>query len=219
MSSSIYFTDNDRERIASAVKEAELATSGEIVPVIVQSSSDYPESHFKALLAGMAIGLLIFEGYLLLLAGWNGGMWSSMVGAPLAAALGGIGGMMASMYIPSIQRRFVGGSRMDTAVHDRAMKAFLEHEVFLTRDRTGIVLLVSLFEKRVEVFGDSTINEAVQSEDWSEVVAIVIRAIKNGKTTDGLVEGILKCGSLLGGLGVSIRSDDTNELSNLPRFE
>ena len=217
--SSFHFTDSDRERIAAAVKKAELATSGEIVPVIVQSSGQYPEAHFKALLSGMALGLVLFEGYLLTFAGWDAGIWSSLLGAPLAAVLGGVVGMLLSVYLPSVQRVFVASSQMDGAVHARALRAFVEHEVFLTRDRTGIVVLVSLFEHRVEVFGDSTINEAVNSEDWSEVVAAIIRGIKSGKPTDGLIEGIGKCGSLLERLGVEIRPDDSNELSNLPRIE
>ena len=219
MSASFNFTDQDRERVAKAVKTAESATSGEIVPVIVSSSGQYPEAHFKAMLAGMAVGLVLFEGYLLFFAGWSVGFWSGAVGIPLFVSLGGALGMIASVTIPRVQRLFISNARMDSEVHNRALKAFVDHEVFVTRDRTGIVLLVSMFEKRVEVFGDSAINNAVESDDWSEVIALVIRAIKAGKTVDGLVEGILHCGKLLERLGLEIRPDDTNELSNLPRIE
>ncbi|NQV72841.1 hypothetical protein HQ496_06945 [bacterium] len=219
MSAFLNFTDQDRERIAKAVKTAESATSGEIVPVIVSASGQYPEGHFKAMLAGMAVGLVLFEGYLLLFAGWSIGFWSGIVGIPLFVSLGGALGMIASVTIPRVQRLFISNTRMDTEVHSRALKAFVDHEVFLTRDRTGIVLLVSMFERRVEVFGDSAINKAVESDDWSEVIALVIRAVKSGKTVDGLTEGILHCGKLLERLGLEIRPDDTNELSNLPRIE
>ena len=40
-----------------------------------------------------------------------------------------------------------------------AMAAFVEEEVFSTRDRTGILLFLSLFEHRVVVLGDSGINQ------------------------------------------------------------
>ena len=108
---------------------------------------------------------------------------------------------------------------MDTSVHNRGVKAFVDHEVFNNRERTGIVLFISLFERRVEVFGDSGINERVAGEDWADIISEVIKGIKMGQGTEGLVRGIKLCGDLLEASGVEIRDDDIDELSNEPRFE
>lgn len=219
MSPHIHFSDSDRNLIASAVKKAEDGTSGEIVPVIVGSSSAYPEAYWKSMFVGIGVGLVLYEAYLMTFAGWLSGFWAFIVGLPLFVISSALLGWGASQFIPAFRRFVISGKVMDAEVHTRAIKAFVDNEVFDTRDRTGIVLLVSLFERRVEVFGDSGINSKVTAQDWSEVVSVVVSGIKKGNPTAGLVEGIERCGVLLHASGVDIRSDDSNELSNMPRFE
>jgi len=219
MSSQIHFSKLDQEQIAAAVKKAESATSGEIVPVIVQASSTYAEVVWKAAFLGTGVGMLLHEAYLIAFAGWAIGFWSTLLGWPLFVFAGALLSVVAVNFLPGYKRLLIGRTAMDESVHGRAIKAFVEHEVFSTRDRTGIVLLVSLFEHRVEVFGDSGINAAVQAEDWSDVVYLIANGIKQGQTTQALVEGIERCGELLQKSGVHILPDDTDELSNLPRFE
>jgi putative membrane protein len=102
-------------------------------------------------------------------------------------------------------------------VHRRALQSFVEEEVFATRDRTGILLFVSLREHRIEVLGDTGINEQVEPDDWAEIVARIRRGIRNDNLTEGLVEAIGMCGRLLERRGVNIRPDDTNELSDTVR--
>ena len=178
MASSTHFSDSDRKAIAAAVKEAETATAGEIVPVIVESSSSYAAADWKSIFFGMGTGLLLYEGYLLVFAGWVTGFWASVVGLPFFVIGGAIVARMMVHVFPTLKRLVISRSDMDAAVHDRAIKAFVDHEVFSTRDRTGIVILVSLFERRVEVFGDKGINAKVSSEDWSEVISDIISGIK-----------------------------------------
>ncbi len=39
-----FFTDEEKERIEAAVREAEMRTSGEIVPMVVDAAYDYPRA-------------------------------------------------------------------------------------------------------------------------------------------------------------------------------
>ncbi|PSQ68554.1 MAG: hypothetical protein BRD26_08095, partial [Bacteroidetes bacterium QH_1_64_81] len=94
---------------------------------------------------------------------------------------------------------------------------FVEEEVFDTRDRTGILLFVSLREHRIEVVGDTGINQQVEADDWAEVVTRIRRGIQNDNLTEGLVEAIERCGRLLEEKGVDIRPDDENELTDTVR--
>lgn len=115
-------------------------------------------------------------------------------------------------------RRLVGRTLLDVRVHRRALQAFLTEEVFNTRDRTGILLFVSLREHRIEVLGDTGINAQVPPEAWADVVATLRHHIKTaGDLTAGLVDAIEQCGRLLERKGVAIRPDDTDELSNRVR--
>ena len=101
---------------------------------------------------------------------------------------------------------------MARRVHRRAALAFLDEEVFDTRDRTGILIFVSLFEHRIEVLGDTGINAKVQPEEWVEVVDLIREGILARDLAGGLVSGIERCGDLLNRRGVAVRPDDTDEL-------
>lgn len=211
-------TDADRERIREAVDHAETQTAGEIVPYIINRSGRYEIAFWRgaaagALLAG-ALGLLIAWLY----DGWGLGWLYSAWGMALVMSLGGVLGPVIVGLIPALRRLMAGHGRLTGRVHRRAEAAFLEEEVFQTRDRTGILLFVSLFEHRIEVIGDAGINQAVAQEDWEEVLDRIRSGIKSGKFADGLVEAIRMCGELLHRRGVGIREDDEDELSDEVRI-
>ena len=79
-----------------------------------------------------------------------------------------------------------GSGLIEETVHRRAAQASHE-EVFATRDRTGILLFVSLFEHRIEVVGDKGINDKVQQEEWGEVVDLLRAGVRRGDLAGGLV--------------------------------
>ena len=99
-------------------------------------------------------------------------------------------------------------------VERRAAAAFLEQEVFKTRRRTGILLFLSLFERRVMVLGDSGIHQKVQEGEWDGVVRQVVQGIRGGHTGDALVAAIRECGSLLERHGLMREAGDADELSD-----
>jgi len=219
MSTTTLFSDEDKEQIRRAVEEAEKRTSGEIVPVIVQSSARYDIALWKGAMIGVLPGLVASE--LLFTSGESWGSVSafSPLSAPILMIVGALVVALAVRGIPALKRWLIPENSLVTAVHGRAQKAFLENEVFQTRERTGILLLVSLFERRVEVLGDSGINSKVSPEEWADVVTDIVLGIKSGKPTTGIVSAIERCGSLLENAGVAIRSDDENELDDGPRIE
>lgn len=217
MSATNLFSESDRQRIAEAVQKAESRTSGEIVPVVVVRSGSYPSALWKAALVGIIPGLLIHEWLVLGADDWGMTAWSAQL-MPLTMIAGALLFAAAAHFVPAVQRALIPASRLIESVHARAQQAFLENEVFQTRERTGILLLVSLFEHRVEVLGDTGINDKVDAADWADVVTDIVSGIKSGAPTDGLVSAIDRCGRLLEKAGVERREDDTDELSNAPRI-
>lgn len=207
------FSDDERERIRAAVAAAETRTAGEIVPYVVRQSGDYDVATWRAasltalLAGGVALAVAwLYDGWGL---GWLYSAWA------LAAVMagGGVLGALLALAGP-VQRRFAGAGLLETNVHRRAAVAFLEEEVFDTRDRTGILLFVSLFEHRIEVVGDVGIDAKVEPGEWAEVVDRIREGIRHGALADGLVDAIGLCGDLLHRRGVEIRPDDTDELSD-----
>ena len=207
----------DEDRIREAVQQAEERTAGEIVPVVVPRSADYEVATWRGaaffVLLALTAALLTLQFY----DGWGLGWLYTPWGVVLAALSAGVGGAILTAYLPPLQRLIAGSDLLDETVHRRALQSFIEEEVFDTRDRTGILLFVSLREHRIEVLGDTGINERVQPDDWAEVVARIRRGISNDNLTEGLVEAIGMCGRLLERKGVGLRPDDENELSNTVR--
>lgn len=207
----------DLERIQEAVGRAEEQTAGEIVPVVVPRSDDYEDVVWRGAGAAILLTLLAVLLTLRFYDGWGLGWLFAPWGVALSVLTAGTVGALLTRFVYPLQRLLAGSERLDETVHRRALQAFVEEEVFDTRDRTGILLFVSLREHRIEVLGDSGINQQVEPDDWTEVVARIQRGIQNDNLTEGLVEAIEKCGRLLERKGVDVRPDDENELTDTVR--
>lgn len=205
-------TEAERERIREAVAAAEGRTAGEIVPYIVAQSGGYEVAIWRgasvAAVLALGLALLISSVY----TGWGLGWLYTNWGTALAALVAGTLGALVTAYVPAAKRWVAGADRLSRTVHRRAMQAFVEEQIFKTRDRTGILLFISLFEHRIEVLGDEGINQKVTEDEWVDVVLRIRKGIKEGHLADGLVEAIEMCGHLLERQGVAIRPDDANEL-------
>ncbi|NBC85211.1 MAG: hypothetical protein GVY25_03370 [Bacteroidetes bacterium] len=204
----------DREKIAAAVSDAENRTAGEIVPYVVPRSDRYEIAVWRGAsavaLLSVTVVLLIVQFY----QGWGLGWLFTPWAVAMVALLGGVVGAILGAYVPPIQRALAGSDVLDLTVHRAAMQAFVEEEVFSTRDRTGILLFVSLHEHRIEVLGDTGINAKVSEDEWIDVVHRIRTGIENRNLTAGLVDAIEMCGKMLERRGVDIRPDDENELSD-----
>jgi putative membrane protein len=209
-----FFNSSDLEAVKRAVGEAERRTAGEIVPYVVGASDDYAEAGWRgatlgALLTALAAALVHD------LAGLWGGWFAAWVVTP--PLLGAVLGLVAATYVAWVRRLLVPDATMEHNVRRRAEQAFLAEEVFRTRDRTGILLFLSLFEHRVIVLADSGIAAAVEQREWNTIVAGIVAGIRAGRPAAALIEGIAACGGLLERRGVDIKPDDRDELSDALR--
>lgn len=210
-----FFSARERELVEQAVGSAEGRTSGEIVPVVVARSDEYFGASWKAATLGALASVALAEALHLGL-----GMWGvSELWIVLPAAVGAALGFAAGAFVPWVRRLVISGEEMDREVRQRAVEAFVAHEVFATRERTGVLILVSLFEHRVVVLGDSGINARVEPGEWDGIVAGIVAGIKRGQPGQALVEAIGRCGELLQRQGVERRADDTNELPDRLHLE
>jgi putative membrane protein len=203
------FTQNDLQHISAAIAAAETKTSGEVVPFVLEQSDDYDEADYRAALTGGVLPLM------LLLAARNlTDLWLPIdaLGVTMLVLAGMAAGWALSTFLPPVKRLFAGRHLIDRRVAQRAAEAFIAEEVFATRERTGILLFISLLEHRVIVLGDSGINARVGKADWEEVVRRVTDGIRTRRPAEGLIAGLELCGSLLQQHGVARKGDDTNEL-------
>ena len=117
-------------------------------------------------------------------------------------------------FAPVLKRPFISRAEMTDEVEEAALTAFYRHRLAETRDRTGILLYVSVFERQVVVLADKGINEKVDRETWQQVVDIVLRGIREGRPADALCEAVTRCGELIAAQ-FPLRAGDRDELHNL----
>ena len=209
----------DLEQIREAVASAETKTSGEIVPYVARDCGRYDVAVWRAGGIGALVAFGLITLFLQLNTAWGGGWWMDGRVQMLAMATTGAGLALLAAFVPTVKRLFTGQRLLMLNVHRRAMATFVEKEVFSTRERTGILLFVSLFEHRIEVIGDKMINEKVEQDEWDDVVRSIRDGVKSGNLAAGLVRGIGMCSKLLEKSGVEIRPDDTNELPDDVGFD
>lgn len=82
-----------------------------------------------------------------------------------------------------------------------------------TRDKTGILLYISLKEKSFQILADSGINQKVKPNTWDELKEQLQIHFSDGKFTDGIIDTIGAMGKILSE-HFPIKKDDKNELSN-----
>lgn len=205
------FSESDLARIKVAVVEAEGKTSGEIVPFVVERSDDYEVAEWRGgALLGTTVAI-IFAALHELTDLWLPVNFAGLVAISIVAF---VGGMVGTRFVPSLIRLLAGRELMTHHAGRRAAEAFVAEEVFQTRDRTGILLFVSLLERTVIVVGDAGINAHVQKKEWDGIVAMIVDGLKKNTPADGMVRAINACGALLERQGVARKTDDTDELSD-----
>lgn len=204
------FTDRERDRIRRAVQQAESGTKGEIVPMIVPASALYREASYRMgfMLALLVLALLLTIEIYWLPWGWHAGNAGWLLLAVVLAY--GFGQWLGR--VPEVIRLVTSRERMAHKVTLRAEQAFYKHGLHNTKGRTGILILVSLLERRVHVLADKGLNDHVPPGTWDGLVSGITDGIRTGQATDAICEAIAKCGVLLGQVSPAGSGDNPNEL-------
>jgi putative membrane protein len=203
MNADQFFTTDEKERIHQAILEAESKTAGEIVPIVVTSSARYTEVELLGLVAGLFSGIIIE---------W---FWSDPWGSEylnLWPVAGAVVGFLIGR-ISTVKRLVASKDRIAEAVHALALASFSEYGLHYTRDHTGILILVSLLEHRVEVLADRGINSKVDRAVWQEIVHTLTAGLKSGQACDAFCKAIARCGEILA-THFPRQADDKDELPN-----
>lgn len=210
------FRAEDLERIKAAVFEAESKISGEIVPVFVESSGRYTIANYRgALIAAIStfLTIIFLDRYMPHYA-----IYDPLIILIIFLSAGIVGGF-ASHYLLPLKRLLVTQQQLDAATRVRAERAFLEEEVFNTRERTGILIFVSFFEHEVMVMADKGISKVVEQKEWDALVRLVIDGIGRNQLVEGLESAIKRSGEILLEKGFVRAEDDINELGDDLRIE
>lgn len=205
-------TAEERERIKLAVHAAEQHTNAEIVPMIVGRSGLYRDAQHRAglILALSVLTILLTTEILWLSWGWHAANAAWLILATILAY--GAGAWLGTL-VP-IVRLLTPTDRMHQKVRLRAERAFAQHAVSQTRERTGVLIMVSLLEHQIHVLADRPLLQQASSEQWSKVVEAAVDRLKTGDVVGGVCQSIQRCGVLLAEVCPGRPGDNPDELSN-----
>ena len=195
-------TELDRQRIISAIKDAEARTAGEIYVVIDRERHEHAAASF--LIAGVAALLVGWPAYLLT-------SWSTPMILLVQAATFTVISVAGSC--PPLHHLFVLPSFAADHARRTAETQFMAHGIHLTEARTGVLVYVGLVDHRVEIVADAGINNKVSQEEWNKMARELESAARQDKLPEGIVRVVARAGELLAS-HFPVLSGDRNELAD-----
>ena len=200
-----YLSTEQQTTIQAAVMMAESRTSGEIVPMLVAQSDDYRETAIQtAAIMALALALAIS------LALQDTSVWFFL---PIALAL--YFPLLALVHrLPLLKLALTPATQINETVRMRAIRAFHERGLHRTREENGILIFISLLERKVWILGGRGINAVIPAERWTTLAFGLTAGIREGRMTEALV-------ATIGDIGGTLcqhfprNTDDTNELPDL----
>jgi putative membrane protein len=208
--------------VSAAVAAAEARTDGEIVTVVAPCSDGYRDVtlHY-AVLTMLAVPVLLallpqswidwVSGWLL---GWNG-EWTRgwlMLALAVMLALAFLVGRVLFSWRPLLMALTPGATK-SRRVRRRAIAHFRSACEGRTHGRTGILIYLSLMERRAEIVADRAINDKVEAAVWGEAMAAMVDEVKAGRVGAGMAAAVEKVGAVLA-QHLPRSQGDTDELPN-----
>jgi putative membrane protein len=194
-------SDADREKIEGAIRQLEQRSALEVVVAVVGRSTDYWQ--WRVVLA-VSWGLASACAMLRFFPGFNP-LWAVLTEVPVA------GLAYLAFGLAPLHRLLIPRVYSARAVQERAFQLFAERGLSHTRDRTGLLLLVSALERRVVILGDSGLHAQVGEQGWQRHVALLVQRIREGQTVKGVLEVLAEIETSAGSMFPQ-REHDTNEL-------
>jgi putative membrane protein len=189
------FSDQDHERIHQAVTDAEHHTRGEIVPIVIDRSALYRETRYRT---GIGFAFFILVLLLTMELEWMPWGWHPLnAGWMLLAVVAAYGLGYWFGTSRAVIRLLTSQERMDHKVKLRAHQVFWEHGLHRTQLGTGVLILISLLEHRIEILTDRPILDRVPGETWNHMVSLIQKGFQKGNPVESLCQAIALCGDVL----------------------
>lgn len=222
---------DERATVEAAIRAAETRTTGEIYCVVAQDSSDYHATPvaWGAAVALLAPAVLLLAGIqvtapdMLTLGGWTAQQVEDVGEATARAALFGALLLQALLFIVTLAVVSIHpfrhaltprGMKRDRVLK-RAEAQFLAKNLHATRERTGVLIYVSVAERMAELVADEGIHARVEDGTWDVAMAALTDGLRRGQAVEGLTAAIGQCADVLALHFPGRVGDNPNELPDL----
>jgi putative membrane protein len=212
-------SDDDHDRVTAAIAAAEAKSNGEIIAVAADRSDSYHD-------VGLHYAVLVLFLVLAFFAAWPDQlehMWTRLMGwsaepsmRQLLTLLLGIAlaKFLTVLFILKwmpLRLALTPGGTKTRRVRRRAITLFKAGGERRTIGRTGILIYLSLAERRAEIIGDEAVTAVTTAETWGEAMTALVSDVKSGRPGDGIVAAVELIGSVLA-KHFPKTSTDTNEI-------
>lgn len=191
-----YFKSSDREQVSQRIAALEKLTDAEVVCAVATESGRYDRAES---LCGLFVGLaaLISANKIIGMGGWDAATALSL-GLQVTFVVGGfsLGSVFASCW-HGLRRLFVSQAEMAAEVNRSVHQVFSQQGVGGTKHRGGMLIYLSLFERRLEVRCDRALAEKISQSDLEAVRDAVLQQVRTGNAIGGLIAGLDRAEAIL----------------------
>jgi putative membrane protein len=202
------FDQSACQALSECIKEIEKTTDAELVVVVKARSDHYRQADylFGALLALAGLLFLVFSPF-------NFNAYWFVVDV---IALFAVGAYLSSR-VQAIRRRLTRAKFRAEAVRKFAAATFYDAGIANTNAEMGVLVYLSLLERRLELIADRGVLKAVDPLEWNQRLFELHEVGKN-PDPESLQTAIKHLGTLLQE-HLPATGENPNELPDMPRFE
>lgn len=209
MARALFSRDEAKKRLGAAVEAVESRSCAEVVIAVRPWSASWagPDCIAGAVVAYLALLYTLYAPQIF------GLLWIALI-VPAAFGVG----FFLSRLLPSLRLGLAGAARVDAAVRQGARACFMELGVSATRERSGILVHVSLAERRCTVVPDVGVLARVPKADWAKAAAAIESTVSTHGTGEPGLAALCKAVEDLADVleGPMPRGeDDINELEDV----
>ena len=198
--------DDDRAAIGGAITAAELGSDGEIVAVATPVSDAYHDValHWAvAVLIGVLAWFAAFPATLIWYDELLFGSWHEVPGPHelltllMVLAVAKFTIVLLLLRIPALRLALTPGATKQRRVRRRAIMVFKAAAERRTIGRTGVLIYLSLQERRAEIVADEALHKVTSQDVWGEAMAAMVVELRAGHPAEGMVAAIGLVGEVL----------------------
>jgi putative membrane protein len=210
MDNSMYFSEDQTQRLDARIRLLEKNTGIELVTAVVGKCDHYPEIPWKAFALGVAFGALVIVAQGVLKPDWLS-TYSALIHTLLVLGAGTVMALL-TVFWPAWARCFLDKPRAEAEIRQYAQSVFLEREIFKMPARTGMLLLVGLFERRVVILPDRGVGRRLSPEALRLVIAAMQGDLKRGNRLQALTNGVSVLEEQLKAAGFATATEDVDRI-------
>ena len=191
----MYLTKAETDAVEARIAEVEARTGVQVVAAIVGRSDPYPEIAWKAFAMGAALAALAVAWLDVLHPDWvrHRALWSSVAPILGTAAASAI----LTLILPVYGRMYLTRARRAREVRQCAQAMFAERQLARTRRRDAVLLLASVFERKVELLADTGFDGRIDTREWRRVIDAMTPLLAGARPGDALSRGVEAIETLL----------------------